>query len=147
MRLTVFSLYKEIGQGERIALSKLAVQHYELRRRPLRLAIDISIWNFQNQAASGGKNPELRTLYYRLLRLLSLFIQPLCSTVPTSHRSNVMCGLTPMLLPHPPTFEHTKDLLSLFKDDGMAHTSGKSSKIQRPRAERTLSYAHCTTTC
>ena len=25
----------------------------------------------------GGKNPELRTLYYRLLRLLSLFIQPL----------------------------------------------------------------------
>ena len=77
MRLTAFSLYKEIGAGERTALSKLAVQHYELHGRPLRLAIDISIWNFQNQAASGGKNPELRTLYYRLLRLLSLFIQPL----------------------------------------------------------------------
>ncbi|CAF9932488.1 MAG: hypothetical protein HETSPECPRED_008380 [Heterodermia speciosa] len=71
------NLYKEIGPGERTALSRLAVQHYELHGRPLRLAIDISIWNFQNQAASGGKNPELRTLYYRLLRLLSLFIQPL----------------------------------------------------------------------
>ncbi|KAL8793867.1 MAG: hypothetical protein Q9195_003593 [Heterodermia aff. obscurata] len=71
------NLYKEIGPGERAALSKLAVQHYERHGRPLRLAIDISIWNFQNQAASGGKNPELRTLYYRLLRLLSLFIQPL----------------------------------------------------------------------
>ena len=77
MKLTVTSLYKEIGPGERIAVSKLAVQHYEQHGRPLRLAIDISIWNFQSQAASGGKNPELRTLYYRLLRILSLFIQPL----------------------------------------------------------------------
>lgn len=77
MRLTLFSLYKEIGPAERAALSKLSVRHYELHGRPFRLAIDISIWNFQNQAASGGKNPELRTLYYRLLRLLSLSIQPL----------------------------------------------------------------------
>lgn len=75
--LTLRSLYREIGPGERIALSKLAVEHYEKHGRPFRLAVDISIWNFQNQAASGGKNPELRTLYYRLLRLLSLSIQPL----------------------------------------------------------------------
>ncbi|KAG6986676.1 hypothetical protein G7Y79_00074g098730 [Physcia stellaris] len=71
------NLYKEIGSGERTALSKLALEHYEKHGRPFRLAVDISIWNFQNQAASGGKNPELRTLYYRLLRLLSLSIQPL----------------------------------------------------------------------
>ena len=71
------SLYRELGPGQRVALSKLAVEHYERHGRPLRLAIDYSIWSFQNQAASGGKNPELRTLYYRLIRLLSLSIQPL----------------------------------------------------------------------
>ena len=37
----------------------------------------MSIWGFQIQSAKGGKNPALRTLYYRLLRLLTLVIQPL----------------------------------------------------------------------
>lgn len=60
-----------------MALSKLAVEHYENEGRPLRLAIDISIWNFQTQSGQGGQNPVLRTLYYRLLRLLSLAIRPL----------------------------------------------------------------------
>lgn len=71
------SIYKHIGPGERIALSKLAVEHLETTGRPLRLAIDISIWQFQIQSGQGGKNPALRTLYYRLLRLLALSIQPL----------------------------------------------------------------------
>lgn len=75
--LIAFSIYREIGSGERIALSKLAIDFYERNNRPLRLAIDISIWHFQIQSGKGGSNPALRTLYYRLLRLLSLGIQPL----------------------------------------------------------------------
>ncbi|KAI9715919.1 MAG: hypothetical protein M1828_000546 [Chrysothrix sp. TS-e1954] len=67
----------EIGPGERIALSKLAVRTFEERGRPLRLAIDISIWLFQIQSGKGGSNPALRTFYYRLLRLVSLSIHPL----------------------------------------------------------------------
>lgn len=75
--LIAFSIYREIGSGERIALSKLAMEFSEHHNRPLRLAIDISIWHFQIQSGRGGSNPALRTLYYRLLRLLSLGIQPL----------------------------------------------------------------------
>lgn len=43
----------------------------------MRIAIDISIWNFQIQSGRGGTNPALRTLYYRLLKLLLLGIKPL----------------------------------------------------------------------
>ena len=75
--LTVCRILKEIGKGERIALAKLAVEHLERTQRPLRIAIDAAIWNFQSQAGQGGKNPALRTLYYRLLRLLALPIHPL----------------------------------------------------------------------
>lgn len=41
------------------------------------MAVDISIWLFQVQAGRGGKNPELRTLFFRLLKLLALPIHPL----------------------------------------------------------------------
>lgn len=114
--LTLRSLYKEIGSGERIALSKLALDHYEKHGRPFRLAVDISIWNFQNQAASGGKNPELRTLYYRLLRLLSLSIQPLFvfdgpNKPPFKRgvRTNSNSAAASTYFAH-----HTKQLLGLF---------------------------------
>ncbi|OTB04588.1 hypothetical protein M426DRAFT_320700 [Hypoxylon sp. CI-4A] len=70
-------IYKEIGTGKRISLTKLAVETLEETGRPLRLAIDISIWQFQVQAAKGGSNPAIRTLFYRLLRLLSFSIQPI----------------------------------------------------------------------
>ncbi|KAI1753134.1 hypothetical protein F4782DRAFT_498438 [Xylaria castorea] len=70
-------IYKEIGPGKRISLTKLAVEKLEESGRPLRIAIDISIWQFQVQAAKGGSNPAIRTLFYRLLRLLSLAIQPI----------------------------------------------------------------------
>lgn len=70
-------IYGEIGPGERIALSKLAIEKYEKSGRPLRVAIDISIWQFQIQAGQGGSNPAIRTFYYRLLRLLSISVQPL----------------------------------------------------------------------
>ncbi|KAJ2972758.1 hypothetical protein NUW58_g9121 [Xylaria curta] len=70
-------IYKEIGPGKRISLTKLAVQKLQDSDRPLRIAIDISIWQFQAQAARGGTNPAIRTLFYRLLRILSLAIQPI----------------------------------------------------------------------
>ena len=72
-----FSIYKEIGPGLRISLAKLAIEHLEKTNQRFRLAIDISIWQFQIQSGQGGQNPALRTLYYRLLKLLGLGIQPL----------------------------------------------------------------------
>ncbi|KAI1629597.1 DNA excision repair protein ERCC-5 [Exophiala viscosa] len=69
-------ILKEIGKGERVALAKLAIEHLERSHRPLRIAIDAAIWNFQTQAGQGGKNPALRTLFYRLLKLLALPIDP-----------------------------------------------------------------------
>ncbi|EJT68826.1 hypothetical protein GGTG_13604 [Gaeumannomyces tritici R3-111a-1] len=70
-------MYKEIGPGDSISLSKLAVETFERTGRPLRLATDISIWQFQAQAAKGGSNPATRTLFYRLVRLQSHSIQPI----------------------------------------------------------------------
>ncbi|KAK5660637.1 hypothetical protein OQA88_11999 [Cercophora sp. LCS_1] len=69
-------IYQEIGTGQRVSLCKLATEHLEQTQRPLRLAIDISIWQFQIQAAKGGSNPANRTLFYRLARLLGHAIQP-----------------------------------------------------------------------
>lgn len=70
------SIYKEIGAGKRVSLRKLAIDHLEQTGRPLRIAIDFAIWSFQAQAARGGANPAIRTLFYRLVRLLSLSIVP-----------------------------------------------------------------------
>ncbi|KAJ5390372.1 uncharacterized protein N7496_001440 [Penicillium cataractarum] len=66
-----------IGAGERVSLAKVAGLHLERTARPIRIAVDISIWLFQVQASRGGKNPELRTLYFRLLKLLALPVHPL----------------------------------------------------------------------
>ncbi|RYP92418.1 hypothetical protein DL770_001435 [Monosporascus sp. CRB-9-2] len=70
-------IYKEVGPGKRISLTKLAVEKLEQTGRPFRMAIDISIWQFQAQVARGGSNPAIRTLFYRLLRLLGLSIEPI----------------------------------------------------------------------
>ncbi|KAK4142794.1 uncharacterized protein C8A04DRAFT_29561 [Dichotomopilus funicola] len=70
-------IYKEIGPGERISLCKLGVDSLKNTGRPLRLAIDFSIWQFQVQAGRGGSNPAIRTLFYRLVRLLGLAIDPI----------------------------------------------------------------------
>lgn len=48
-----YRIYQEIGPGQRICLLKLAVEHFEKHQRPLRIAIDISIWNFQVQGGRG----------------------------------------------------------------------------------------------
>ncbi|EMF14669.1 uncharacterized protein SEPMUDRAFT_63272 [Sphaerulina musiva SO2202] len=73
----VSGLFKELGPGQRISVAKLSATHFTTHGRPLRLAIDVSIWLFQILASKGGSNPALRTFYYRLLRLLSLNIHPL----------------------------------------------------------------------
>ncbi len=88
-------LFNEIGPGERISLARLSAETFEQTGRPFRLAIDASIWQFQTQSgqgkskfecywnqllnivSSGGKNPALRTFFFRLRRLLSLAIRPL----------------------------------------------------------------------
>jgi Holliday junction resolvase YEN1 len=77
MILTLCRIYGEIGPGERVALSKLAIEKLEESGRPLRIAVDVSIWQFQIQAGQGGSSPAIRTFYYRLLRLLSVSVQPL----------------------------------------------------------------------
>ena len=43
----------------------------------LKVAVDVSIWLFQCQAAQGGENAELRTFFYRLCRLSICGIQAL----------------------------------------------------------------------
>lgn len=58
-------------------MSKLAIEHFEKTNRPVRIAVDVSIWQFQTLAGQGGSNPALRTFYYRLLRLLQTAVQPL----------------------------------------------------------------------
>ncbi|EER42479.1 conserved hypothetical protein [Histoplasma capsulatum H143] len=70
-------LIQSLGPGERISLAKLAIDHLQRTSRPIRVAIDISIWLFQVQAGKGGTNPELRTLFYRLVRLTGLPVHPL----------------------------------------------------------------------
>ncbi|CCF52440.1 hypothetical protein NDA11_006921 [Ustilago hordei] len=45
--------------------------------RGLRLGIDASLWLFHAQQSSGGSNPYLRLLFYRLAKLLTLPVLPL----------------------------------------------------------------------
>ncbi|CAI4211549.1 unnamed protein product [Parascedosporium putredinis] len=44
-------IYAELGPGQRVSLAKLASETLEKSGRPLRIAVDISIWQFQVQAA------------------------------------------------------------------------------------------------
>ncbi|KAF4982125.1 hypothetical protein FZEAL_2185 [Fusarium zealandicum] len=70
-------IYQEVGEGRRVALAKLAEDSLVNKNRPFRIAIDIAIWQFQSQAAQGGTNPAIRTLFYRLVRLLAAPIEPI----------------------------------------------------------------------
>ncbi|KAK6346957.1 hypothetical protein TWF696_007052 [Orbilia brochopaga] len=68
-------LYEELGTPDRVSLAKLSIDHFRAHKRHIRVAIDISIWSFQSQAAQGrnaGSNAALRVLYYRLCTLLEL---------------------------------------------------------------------------
>ena len=56
LEMGIHGIYKEIGAGTRCALSRLAVEKFEQCGRPLRIAIDTSIWLFQIQSGKGGTN-------------------------------------------------------------------------------------------
>lgn len=51
-------IYNEIGPGERVSLAKLAIEKFEQTERPLRIAIDISIWNFEIQGSKGESEQD-----------------------------------------------------------------------------------------
>ncbi|CAI7610200.1 unnamed protein product [Penicillium pancosmium] len=109
-------LINALGTGERIALSKLAVSHLERENRPIRVAVDISIWLFQVQAGRGGKNPEIRTLFYRLIKLLALPIHPLFvydgSKKPPFKRGK---ATTSRGHGNAPIIQRSKDLINRFR--------------------------------
>ncbi|KAH0542774.1 hypothetical protein FGG08_002822 [Glutinoglossum americanum] len=105
-------IYGEIGPGVRIALSKLATEKFLETGRPLRIAVDVSIWQFQIKSGKGGSNPALRTLYFRLLRLLSLSIQPLF-VFDGTHKPPFKRGRRTCTTVSLPNFL-TKQLLQLF---------------------------------
>ncbi|KAJ5092909.1 hypothetical protein N7456_008770 [Penicillium angulare] len=109
-------LIHAIGKGERVSLSKLAVSHLQRTARPIRVAVDISIWLFQVQASRGGKNPELRTLFFRLLKLLALPIHPLFvydgGQKPAFKRGKAVSGRSNG---NAPIIRRSKDLIERFK--------------------------------
>ncbi|KAJ5647963.1 hypothetical protein N7490_004335 [Penicillium lividum] len=109
-------LIHAIGKGERISLSKLAITHLERTARPIRVAVDISIWLFQVQAGRGGKNPELRTLFYRLLKLLALPVHPLFvydgHQKPPFKRGK---AVSPRSYGNAPIIQRSKDLIERFR--------------------------------
>lgn len=132
--LDVSSLLKEIGKGERIALSKLAVEFLERNRRPIRIAIDIAIWQFQTQASQGGQNPAFRTFYYRLLRILALPIYPLFvydgPKKPLAKRNKVVSRYGTTNLHN----EMSKKLLQLFRfpcHDAPGEAEAECALLQR----------------
>ncbi|KAJ5709398.1 hypothetical protein N7493_010732 [Penicillium malachiteum] len=109
----ISGLIHAIGKGDRVSLSKLAVSHLERTSRPIRVAVDISIWLFQVQASRGGKNPELRTLFYRLLNLLALPVHPLFvydgrHKPPFKRGKRVSYGSAPII-------QRSKDLIERFQ--------------------------------
>ncbi|WFD44161.1 hypothetical protein MPSI1_002827 [Malassezia psittaci] len=74
-------LWNELAEvGLNCTLSELVLRHWndpERSQEYFRLGIDASVWLYQVQKAQGGKNPELRTLFFRLARILHLPIRPI----------------------------------------------------------------------
>ncbi|PWN47206.1 hypothetical protein IE53DRAFT_262463 [Violaceomyces palustris] len=82
-------------------LAQLALQSFRSNSnalRGIRLGIDASLWLFHSQSGQGGSNPQLRTLFYRLARLLSLPILPLFvfdgASRPSFKRGRHVAGVT-----------------------------------------------------
>ncbi|KAL4860416.1 hypothetical protein BDV12DRAFT_205089 [Aspergillus spectabilis] len=106
----------KFGQGKRISLASVAITHFKSTGRPIRIAIDIPIWLVQMKASCGGKNPELRALFYRLLRILELPIHPLFvfdgTDKPPFKRGKAIQGQS---YECPPIIQPSKALLDLFR--------------------------------
>ncbi|KAL5049218.1 hypothetical protein BDW71DRAFT_166492 [Aspergillus fruticulosus] len=127
-------LINALGPGERISLSKLAISHLERTSRPIRIAVDISIWLFQVQAGRGGKNPELRTLFFRLLKILALPIHPLFvydgKDKPPFKRGKAVSGRS---YGSAPIIQLSKILIDLFKfprHDAPGEAEAECSRLQ-----------------
>lgn len=73
----ICSIYERIGPPRRVSLAKLTAESLREKDRPIRIAVDFAIWEFQHQAARGGTNAAIRTLFYRLARFLGTPIQPI----------------------------------------------------------------------
>ncbi|KAL2008141.1 hypothetical protein VTN00DRAFT_8123 [Thermoascus crustaceus] len=128
-------LINAIGPGDRIALSRLAITHLERTSRPLRIAVDISIWLFQVQAGRGGTNPELRTLFYRLLKFVALPIHPLFvydgRHKPPFKRGKAVSGRS---YGSAPIIRLSKTLIDLFKfprHDAPGEAEAECARLQR----------------
>ncbi|KAL3438242.1 hypothetical protein BDV09DRAFT_182852 [Aspergillus tetrazonus] len=127
-------LINALGPGERISLSKLAISHLERTSRPIRIAVDISIWLFQIQAGRGGKNPELRTLFFRLLKILALPIHPLFvydgKDKPPFKRGRAVTGRS---YGNAPIIQLSKILIDLFRfprHDAPGEAEAECSRLQ-----------------
>lgn len=115
-------------------MSKLAITHLERTSRPIRIAVDISIWLFQVQAGRGGKNPELRTLFYRLLKILALPIHPLFvydgKDKPPFKRGKAVSGRS---YGNAPIIQLSKILIDLFRfprHDAPGEAEAECSRLQ-----------------
>ncbi|KAI8067095.1 PIN domain-like protein [Gongronella butleri] len=73
----VTGLWTAIKDAERsFTLESLAWKSITQHGRGLRVAIDVSIWLHQVESTEGGKDPALRTLFYRCCRMYQLGIRP-----------------------------------------------------------------------
>lgn len=57
-------------------LADVAWEHWERTAEPFRLGIDATSWLYHARKSRGGAEPELRLLFFRLVRLLALPVTP-----------------------------------------------------------------------
>ncbi|KAK2841607.1 hypothetical protein FQN49_006092, partial [Arthroderma sp. PD_2] len=127
-------LKDELGPGERVSLARFSIGHLQRTSRPLRLAVDISIWLFQVQAAQGGANPALRTLFFRLTRLISLPIQPIF-VFDGPHRPDYKRGRLVSKNAAGAQIELSKRLIELFSYP--CHTAPGEAEAECAKLQRT----------
>ncbi|KAG4030674.1 hypothetical protein MFRU_011g01320 [Monilinia fructicola] len=81
----LWQLFDKAAIGQNISIAAFAASHFERERRPLRIAIDVSIWKFkcyqdaQKVAAIRKKvpaaNPNEKNILFKILKLLKLNMQ------------------------------------------------------------------------
>ncbi|TGO53628.1 hypothetical protein BCON_0120g00250 [Botryotinia convoluta] len=81
----LWQLFDKAEIGENISTAAFTAQHFERERRPLRIAVDVSIWKFKcyldkKEVEAIRKkvppaNPNEKNIFYKILKLLKLNIQ------------------------------------------------------------------------
>lgn len=70
-------LWRELAEyGTDTTLADLAWAHWDRTSKLYRLGIDATSWLYHARKSRGGAEPELRLVFYRLVRLLALPIAP-----------------------------------------------------------------------